>query len=393
MFKITKKSKKSSARLGRLQTKHGVIETPFFMPIASKGTIKALTSDEIKKIGAQILLSNTYHIYLQPSIKVIKKFKGLHKFMNWNGPILTDSGGYQVFSLGEKFKRPLGRFSNDNLPKGSMNNNETLAKASKKGVEFKSFLDGSNHLFTPEKVQQIQDVIGSDIKMALDVCSPYPCSKKQAEKDLELTHVWAQKSLVKHTRLTGGQGKHNLLFGIVQGSVYKDLRIKSAKFLSDLDFDGYALGGLAVGEPIKKMYQVLAYTLPELPENKPRYLMGMGKPEQIIEAVKHGVDMFDCVIPTREARHGRLYKTQNSINRTQGFYKIININNAKYKNSTQSIDKNCTCELCQNYSAGYLHHLFKSGEPLALRLASLHNVKFYLTWMKKIRLSLARGKL
>jgi queuine tRNA-ribosyltransferase len=312
-----------------------------------------------------------------------------------------------VFSLGSKFKPPSGEVAMT-LPKGSENLG-TMVKITKAGVRFKSFLDGSEHFFTPEKVQEIQDIIGSDIKMVLDVCSPHPCSKTQAEKDLELTHEWAKRALEYHENIKTLKHKNkkannnetmkqcnNLLFGIVQGSTYKDLRLKSAKFLSKLNFDGLAIGGLAVGEENKKMYEVLKYTVSELPKNKPRYLMGVGKPENIIEAVKQGIDMFDCVIPTREARHGRLYiKTQNTISKTQklnkNFYQVININNSKFKNDTKSIDKNCPCELCQNYSAGYLAHLFKAGEPLALRLATKHNLKFYLDLLFQIRYNIEAG--
>lgn len=392
MFKILKQSNKSSARLGRLQTKSGVIETPFFMPIATKGSIKALTSEDVRDLDAQILLSNTYHLYLQPGLKVLKKFGGLHKFMNWSGPILTDSGGYQVFSLSAKTRQE-----------------NSLRKITSKGVEFQSFLDGSKHMFTPEKVQETQDVIGSDIKMVLDVCSPYPCSKIQAKKDIKITHDWAEKSLKYHNVGTGldlskkrailESPSHSLLFAIVQGSVYKDLRIQSAKTLVKIGekfsaqggpasgWDGYAIGGLAVGEPAAEMYEMLDVVLPELPSDKPRYLMGVGKPEQIIQAIKKGADMFDCVIPTREARHGRLYVKSGA------FYKIVNINNAKYKNITQPLDKKCTCPLCQNYSAGYLQHLFKAQEPLALRLATLHNLKFFLDFFKQIRLNIQAEKI
>ena len=344
MFKIIKQSNLSQARLGQLKTPHGTIETPFFMPIATKGSVKAAQAEDIKDLGAQILLANAYHLYLQPGLKIIKKFHGLHKFMNWNGPILTDSGGYQVFSL------------------------SSLRKLTNRGVEFRSFLDGSKHFFTPEKVQQIQDIIGSDIKMVLDVCSPYPCTKKQAAKDLELTHHWAERSLKAHKT-------KSLLFAIVQGGIYKDLRIKSAEFLSQLDFDGYAIGGLAVGEPNSKMYKILDYLIDYLPKNKPRYLMGLGRPENILEAVKKGVDMFDCVIPTREARHGRLYFKN----------KIININNSKFKTSKELIST--------GYSLGYLHHLFKAQEPLALRLATLHNLNFYLQLLYQIRKKIKNNKI
>ncbi len=367
MFKLLKQSNKSQARLGKLITPHGKIDTPFFMPIATKGSVKALTSDDLKQLSSQIILSNTYHLYLQPGMQVIKKFKGLHNFMNWSGPILTDSGGYQVFSLSVKSR-----------------DGKSLRKISHQGVEFKSFLDGSKHLFTPQKVQQIQDNIGSDIKMVLDVCSPYPCSKHQAQQDMELTHLWAQQALIYHQQKSKSK---SLLFGIIQGSTYQDLRIQSAQYLSQLAFDGLAIGGLAVGESNKKMYTVLEYLIDYLPINKPRYLMGVGKPENIIEAVKRGIDMFDCVIPTREARHGRLYVfTKNSL--AGNFYKIVNINNAKFKNSTKTLDQKCNCELCTNYSLGYLHHLFKAQEPLAIRLATLHNLKFYLDLMQRIRLSI-----
>ncbi len=372
MFKLIQQSRQSQARLGRLVTAHGIIKTPFFMPIASKASVKALTVDDLGRLNTQIILSNSYHLYLQPGMQTIKKFKGLHNFMHWSGPILTDSGGYQVFSLSARSR-----------------NGKSLRKISKKGVEFQSFIDGSWHLFTPVKVQQIQDNIGSDIKMVLDVCSPYPSSRQQAQRDMELTHLWALEALKYHQQKSP---LGNLLFGIVQGSTYKELRIKSAKFLAGLDFDGLAVGGLAVGEPNKKMYQTLEYLMEYLPNNKPRYLMGVGKPENIVQAVKKGIDMFDCVIPTREARHGRLYVfTDKKL--SANFYKIVNINNAKYKNSIQPLDKHCSCDLCVNYSLGYLHHLFKAQEPLALRLATWHNLQFYLNLMRRIRLDIKLSKL
>lgn len=371
MFKLKLQSKKSKARLGTLATPHGSIQTPFFLPIATKGSVKALTPEDLKSLGAQVVLSNTYHLYLQPGTKVLKKFKGLHNFMNWPGPILTDSGGYQVFSLSAKTRK-----------------GKNLRSITKAGVNFHSFLDGSKHLFTPERVQDIQDIIGSDIKMVLDVCSPYPASKAQAELDLNLTHLWAQKSLDYHQK----KKRPSLLFGILQGSTYRDLRIKSAQFLSSLDFDGLAIGGLAVGEPDKAMYKVLDYLVDYLPASKPRYLMGVGRPENIVEAVKRGVDMFDCVIPTREARHGRLYVSTNN-KLVKNFYNILNINNAQFRSSTKSLDKQCPCQLCRNYSLGYLYHLFKAGEPLAPRLATLHNICFYLELFKTIRFQLKNNRL
>ncbi len=370
MFKLIKKSSISRARLGRLATPHGVLQTPVFMPIATKASVKSVSAQELQQLGSQIILSNAYHLYLQPGLKVLKKNKGLHNFMGWPGPILTDSGGYQVFSLSAKTRQ-----------------GKSLRLVSRQGVEFRSFIDGSRHLFTPEKVQLIQDVIGSDIKMVLDVCSPYPCNKKQAQADMELTHLWAVKALKYHQRVSRRRQQAGLLFAIVQGSVYGDLRKQSADFLSQLAFDGLAVGGLAVGEPVTKMYSILDSLADYLPANKPRYLMGVGKPENIIQAVKFGIDMFDCVIPTREARHGRLYKKLSSVNlsRPDKFYRLVNIHNARYKNSTQPLDKNCSCELCSHYSLGYLHHLFKAQEPLAIRLATLHNLHFYLDLMRLIR--------
>lgn len=359
MFKLLKKSSKSKARLGTLKTKHGDIKTPFFMPIATKGAVKTLTAEEVKDLDAQIILSNTYHLLLAPGLEVLKKFKGLHNFMNWQRPILTDSGGFQVFSLSK------------------------LRKISKKGAEFSDPKSGQKYLLTPKKVLEIQNIIGSDIRMVLDVCTPHPCTKKEAEKAVDLTTLWAQKS--KHYKLKATSYK---LFAIIQGSTYKDLRLQSAKKLVNLNFDGYAVGGLAVGEGTSQMLKVLDYTVPELPENKPRYLMGAGKPEEIVEAVKRGIDMFDCVIPTREARHGRLYiwKGRDAKSCVSTYiYKNMNILNKKFEKDLKPIDPNCNCPACKKYSRGYLRHLFKTGDALGLRLATLHNLNFYLELMKGIR--------
>jgi queuine tRNA-ribosyltransferase len=377
-FKIIKKSKKSSARLGEIKTKHGIIKTPCFMPIATCGSVKSLDSIEMKKIGAQIILGNTYHLYLRPSDKLIKKLGGLHKFMNWSGPILTDSGGYQVFSLAK------------------------MRKISEKGAEFKSHIDGSCHLLTPEKSIEIQQNLGSDIIMVLDECAPYPATKEYINKSLELTARWAERCKIYFDKKNKALGKNkSLLFGIVQGGTYKDLREKSAKQLLKIDFDGYAIGGVSVGEPSEKMFKVVDWTIPFLPEDKPRYLMGVGKPEEILGAVARGIDMFDCVIPTRNARHGTIYKFKACPREVSGvkneklkvgiknsnFYEILHITNEKFKNDKKPIDKNCKCFTCQNYSRAYLRHLFVSGELLALRLASIHNIYFYLEMMKRIRKS------
>jgi queuine tRNA-ribosyltransferase len=398
-FKLIKKDKKSGARLGRLRTKHGIIKTPCFMPIATCGSVKSVDSVEMKKMGAQMILGNTYHLYLRPGDNLIKKMGGLHSFMNWNGPILTDSGGYQVFSLAK------------------------MRRISEKGVKFQSHIDGSSHLLTPEKSIDIQRNLGSDIIMVLDECAPYPASREYIKKSLGFTTRWAKrcKDYFKiQSRALGTKSKNlsstrlgiqnSLLFGIVQGGVYKNFREESARQLTELGFDGYAIGGVSVGEPSKKMLEVVDWVTPLLPENKPRYLMGVGKPEEIIESVAMGIDMFDCVIPTRNARHGTIYKFKADSGKTSGvksmlcavteglklkvldgnskFYEILRITNEKFKNDQKPLDENCSCFTCQNYSRAYLRHLFVSGELLALRLASIHNIYFYLEMMRRIRNSI-----
>ena len=368
MLKVSFKSKKSKARLASLKTGHGVIKTPFFMPIATKGAVKTLTTSEVKKIGAQILLSNTYHLMLRPGVKMVKKAGGLHKFMDWSGPILTDSGGYQVFSLSQ------------------------LRKMSEKGVYFSDPESGAKHELTPESSIKIQQNLGVDIIMVLDECTPYPCDYHYARKSMQMTTRWAARCKKLHN-------KKQLMFGIVQGSVYKDLRQRSVADLVALDFDGYAIGGLAVGEGTEKMIEVLDYTVPALPENKPRYLMGLGKPEEIVAAVKRGVDMFDCVIPTREGRHGKLFAWHKRLRDKPGvtlkgsFYETINIMNSKFVNDLKPINKNSRVPELQNLSRAYLHHLFKVKEPLGQKLASLNNLEFYLDLMDEIRASIKAGKM
>jgi queuine tRNA-ribosyltransferase len=354
MFKLIQKS--DNARLGVLKTPHGKIDTPFFMPIATAGAIKGLTTDEAKDLGAQILLSNTYHLHLRPGEDVIKKAGGLHKFMNWNGPILTDSGGYQVFSLSK------------------------IRKLKDDGVEFQSHLDGKKIFLTPEKAIEIQMKLGSDIMMVLDECPAADKDRKYVEKSLQLTTEWAERCqtfFIKKRRdaprrvSTTPTG----LFGIVQGGMFPDLREQSAKELTSIGFDGYAIGGLSVGEPNKVMYEIIEKTVPHLPEDKPRYLMGVGTPEDILEAVERGIDMFDCVLPTRNARHGYLFTSKG----------IVRIRNEKYIKDFSPLDPNCDCYTCKNYTKAYLRHLFISNEILSLRLNTLHNVAFYLRLMRDIR--------
>ncbi len=370
MFVLTKKSNKSLARTGVLYTAHGKIRTPVFMPIATVGAVKTLTNKELGQLKAQIILGNTYHLYLRPGMQVMGQSKGLHRLMNWSGPILTDSGGYQVFSLA-----------------GTKNRKGSLVKIIPEGVVFSSHLDGSKHLFTPEKVLEIQHLIGSDIMMVLDVCSKHPVSYKQAKHDLDLTLTWAQRS---KKELTKAKYKKHLAFAIVQGSVFKDLRQLSACRLIEMDFAGYALGGLAVGESNKEMYRVLDWSVPLLPENRPRYLMGVGRPENIVAAVKRGVDMFDCVIPTREARHGRLYSFRHR-NLGGRFYSTYSILRQKFRSDFSPINKHSIFPELREYSKAYLHHLFRTAEPLGLRLATLNNLEFYLGLMAEIRKQIRVG--
>jgi len=365
MFRLLKKDKKSKARRGILSTPHGDIESPFFMPIATKAAIKGITSSEILDLGAQIILSNTYHLYLRPGDEIVERAGGLHKFMDWKKPILTDSGGYQVFSLAK------------------------LRKIEEKGVYFRSHIDGSEHLLTPEKAIRIQLNLGSDIIMVLDECVEYPADYSYIKESVELTTRWAERSKIFFNKnIDLKNSKKQLLFGIVQGGVFKDLRQKSLKDLNSLDFDGYAIGGLAVGEPREKMYEMVDYTTELLSENKPRYLMGVGMPEEIGQAVAHGIDMFDCVIPTRNARHGYLFTNLDFKNLDKINYKPVKILNKKYKEDFITLDSKCDCQVCKNYSKAYLRHLFVTNDILGLRLASIHNIKFYMELMEKIRESI-----
>lgn len=367
MFDLLKNSKKSKARLGILHTAHGQVQTPFFMPIATKAAIKSLEISEVKELGAEIILSNTYHNYLRPGLDVFKKIGDLHQFMSCDLPILTDSGGYQVFSLSK-----MRQIKGDD-------------------ITFTSYLDGAKHILNPEKVIDIQVALGSDIMMVLDECVGLPAERQAIVEALVRTSRWAEQAKLCKKKLEKKNKKiaKQLLFGIVQGGDQKDLRQRSATEITALDFDGYAIGGLAVGESNKIMYDMVKFTAPLLPADKPRYLMGVGYPENIIEAVKHGVDMFDCVIPTREARHGKLYVWTTGDVTKKSFYKTINIINAKFAKDTSTIND----QVLKNYSKAYLHHLFKSQEPLALKLATINNVHFYLELMKKIRVAIKQNKL
>jgi len=354
-----------------IKTPHGEFTTPAFMPIATRGVVKGITAEELKNLGPQIILGNTYHLWLSPGLEVIGKAKGLHNFMRWDGPILTDSGGFQVFSLG-KFR-----------------------KITDKGVNFSEPESGRKHFLSPEKSIDIQLKLGSDIIMALDECPPWPANKKTVSEAVKRTTAWARVCKEYFTQKTKGQNNRPLLFGIVQGGIHKDLRIKSAKELLDIGFDGYAIGGVAVGEPRKYLKKVLGYVLPYLPEDKPRYLMGLGRPEELIESICSGIDMFDCVIPTREGRHGKLFirsKKYSRLNSKKKFsykpeeiYKTINIGREEFKKDLRPVDPHCDCYLCKNYSRAYLRHLVKIGDLLAPRLAAQHNLRFYLELIEQIK--------
>ena len=367
MFKL--KTTKNKARKGELTTRKGIIKTPCFMPIATKGAIKTLNYQEVEKLSPDVILGNTYHLMLRPGSEEIKKLGGLHKFMNWEKPILTDSGGFQVFSLSK------------------------ISKITPDGVEFSSHLDGKKFFMTPEESIQIQMNIGSDIMMVLDECVKLPAERDYLERSVELTTAWAQRCKDYYRKAILRQAQDDnapLLFGIVQGGLEPDLREKSAKDLIKIGFDGYAVGGLAVGESEQEMYSALEMTCPHLPEDKPRYLMGVGYPHQIVEAVKRGIDMFDCVIPTREARHGRLYyfneqETRSIFDSGKEFYSTINIRNEGFKFDNSPINANSQFSELRNYSKAYLRHMFNTDEPLAQRLATLNNLEFYLSLMEKIR--------
>lgn len=353
-YELIKTCKQTGARLGRLHTPHGVIETPIFMPVGTQATVKAMTPEELKDIGSQIILSNTYHLYMRPGHDLIERAGGLHKFMNWDKPILTDSGGFQVFSLGP------------------------LRKIKEEGVEFRSHLDGSKHFLSPEKATEIQNALGSDIIMAFDECAPYPADRQYVKNSLERTTRWLERCKAAHK-----YPERQALFGIVQGGMYKDLREQSAREITAIDLPGYAIGGLSVGEPKKMMYEVLDYTVPLLPEDKPRYLMGVGSPDDLLEGVLRGIDMFDCVLPTRIARNGTAMTSQG---------KVV-VRNASYAEDFSSLDPECDCYTCRNYTKAYLRHLIKCNEILGARLLTIHNLHFLLKMMENVREAIREDRL
>ncbi|MGL5252134.1 MAG: tRNA guanosine(34) transglycosylase Tgt [Moraxella sp.] len=337
----------SRARRGTVHLAHGDVQTPAFMPVGTYGTVKGMLPRDIHAIGAEIILGNTFHLWLRPTTAVIDQFGGLHDFIGWNKPILTDSGGFQVFSLG------------------------AMRKIKEEGVYFRSPIDGAKVFLSPEISMQIQKSLNSDIVMQFDECTPYPATHAEADKSLALSLRWGQRCLDEHHKL----GNTNALFGIIQGSMYQDLRQKSLEGLLKMDFDGYAIGGLSVGEPKDEMMAVLDYLPDDMPADKPRYLMGVGKPQDIVEAVRRGVDMFDCVMPTRNARNGHLFTTHG----------VVKIRNSQYKFDESPLDSDCDCYTCQNFSKAYLHHLNKCQEMLGAQLATIHNLRYYQRLMAAIR--------
>src|SRR5712692_6034746 len=351
MFELIATDPSSKARRGRLTTAHGVIDTPAFMPVGTQGSVKAVSPRELRELNAQIILGNTYHLFVRPGIDVIKHFGGLHKFMNWDGPILTDSGGYQIFSLAK------------------------LRKISEAGVEFQNHVDGTPAFILPEIAMEIQAALGSDIAMALDECAPYPCDRVYAARSAEMTTRWAK-------RCKGApRPDRQLLFGIVQGATFDDLRKASAQAIADLGFDGYAIGGVSVGEPEEEMTRAVESSEPFLPKDKPRYAMGLGTPPQLLQMIARGTDMFDFVLPTRLARNGTAFASAGT----------LNLKNAEFAMDKRPIEENCACSTCREFTRGYIRHLIKAEEILGLRLITLHNLHFYLDLMKQARTAIKGG--
>lgn len=350
-FKVIKELDNGLTRAGVLETAHGMVETPVFMPVGTQATVKTMTPEELQDVGAQIILSNTYHLYLRPGHDLVAEAGGLHKFMNWHGPILTDSGGFQIFSLGE------------------------LRKIKDEGITFHSHIDGSSHFMSPEKAMEVQRALGSDICMAFDECAPYPCSEEDAEDAVRRTTLWAERCAQAEMQ------EHQNIFGIIQGNVYRHLRERSAKEISALDFPGYAIGGLSVGEPKPLMYEMLDYTVPLMPREKPRYLMGVGSPDCLVEGIRRGVDMFDCVLPTRIARNGTVYTSEGR----------ITVRNAVFARDLSPLDQECSCYTCSHYSRAYIRHLLNVNEVLGIRLTTIHNLHFIISLVKRLREAILDG--
>src|SRR5581483_6181188 len=355
MFELLAIDRESKARRTRLTTVHGQIETPAFMPVGTQGSVKGVSPRELRELDAQIILGNTYHLFVRPGLKVIQHFGGLHNFMSWDGPILTDSGGYQIFSLAK------------------------LRKITDDGVEFQNHVDGARAFISPELAMEIQTLLGSDIAMVLDECVPYPCKYDYAAQSAEMTTRWARRC--KKWKEKNSAESSPLLFGIVQGATFENLRKQNAQAIAAIDFDGYAVGGVSVGEPEQEMMQAVEWVEPFLPAHKPRYAMGLGTPPQLLELIARGMDLFDCVLPTRIARNGTAFTASGT----------INLKNAEFILDENPIEANCTCEACREFSRGYIRHLIKAEEILGLRLITLHNLHFYLTLIKQARAQIEQG--
>ncbi|MCL4538085.1 MAG: tRNA guanosine(34) transglycosylase Tgt [Bacteroidetes bacterium] len=353
-FELQKKDGLTKARAGLIHTDHGSVKTPVFMPVGTRGSVKAVEQRELLEINAPIILGNTYHLYQRPGIEILRKFGGLHSFISWPRPMLTDSGGFQILSLSD------------------------LRKLSEDGVEFRSHIDGSYHFFTPEKIVEVERIIGADIMMVLDECPPYPSERDYVSKSIELTHNWAMRCREAFDHSTPLYDYNQFLFGIVQGGTYEDLREKSATQLVKADFDAYAIGGLAVGEPADEMYRMTDLVTGILPEEKPRYLMGVGTPENLLESVERGVDMFDCVLPTRNGRNSQVFTSTGK----------LNVRNAAFATDGSPIDHDCDCYTCKNFSRAYIRHLFSVDEIFGLQLASLHNLRFFISLMERTRVAI-----
>lgn len=357
-FEILKNDEQTHARLGLLHLSHGDVETPVFMPVGTAGTVKGIYHSKLEEIGYKLILGNTYHLYLRPGREILQKYNGLHAFSSWNGNILTDSGGFQVFSL------------------------SALRKITEDGVKFSSHIDGSKHMFTPENVIDTQGIIGSDIAMCLDYCTPWGESEKNSLKAMHLTHAWAKRAIEHYANLkASGERRPHSVFGIVQGNFYKEMRSESAEFINSLPFDGIAIGGLSVGESDEKFIEYLKYTAPLTDPKRPHYVMGIGTPEYILEAVENGIDMFDCVLATRIARHGAAFTD----------YGDISVVKAPFKGQNRPIDENCKCEACKRYSLGYLHHLFKADEMLGSMLLTEHNLTYLYNLVERIKEAIRKG--
>src|SRR5947199_279913 len=360
MFEVRATDRSTKARSGRLKTGHGLIETPAFMPVGTHGSVKAVSSRELRELNAQIVLGNTYHLFVRPGLDVIRHFGGLHRFMNWDGPLLTDSGGYQIFSLAK------------------------LRKITEQGVEFQNHIDGARAFISPEIAMEIQTLLGSDIAMALDECVPYPCEYDYAAESAEMTTRWAKRCREwkrRNAEMARPELADSMLFAIVQGGTFEDLRKESAQAIVDLDFAGYAIGGVSVGEPEEEMMRAVEWAEPFLPGNKPRYAMGLGTPPQLLELIARGMDMFDCVLPTRLARNGTAFTAAGT----------INLKNAEFILDKNPIEENCACDTCREFTRGYIRHLIKAEEILGLRLITLHNLHFYLNLMNQARAEIEKG--